>query len=40
MTDTSFAEFAALAKQGTFVPVCKEVMAGPPDTGIGLPQDR
>ena len=27
MTDTSFKEFAALAKQGTFVPVCKEVMA-------------
>ena len=27
MTDTTFEEFAALAKQGTFVPVCKEVMA-------------
>ena len=26
MTDTTFKEFAALAEQGTFVPVCKEVM--------------
>ena len=27
MTDTTFEEFVALAEQGTFVPVCKEVMA-------------
>ena len=27
MTDTTFEAFAALAEQGTFVPVCKEVMA-------------
>ncbi len=27
MTETTFEEFVALSRQGTFVPVCREILA-------------